>query len=176
MGQETSTPMGVALSAAQENRMKIRIRQCMSTFSELGAHLEQANEWYVVQHQVSTSSLNVIYDRARLCPTPKTCYLSMRLVLNDRISSELMPYVWKIRGNVHIEVRKLRRTTESVTTMNDLFSSTLSSVTARNRQLHHVSSDASIGQAKLLTLRQFYFVYCFLAGIPFKKKEKKILY
>lgn len=36
MGQTTSV---------QEDKMAKRIRQAMGTFADLGAHIEQANEW-----------------------------------------------------------------------------------------------------------------------------------
>ncbi|KAJ0409488.1 hypothetical protein P43SY_002378 [Pythium insidiosum] len=78
MGQNTSTS-----ASLQEELMKKRIRQTMGTFSDLGVHIKQANEW------------------AKLSPTPKTCYLSFRLILNDRLALDLLPYVWKIRGNFY---------------------------------------------------------------------------
>jgi hypothetical protein len=102
-----------------------------------------------------------LYDRAKLCPTPKTCYLSFRMVINEHVSAELLPYVWKVRGNVHIEVRKLRR-------QNDMPSvaSILSGVSAFSRPHWNpsVQDEDVIGHAKLLTVRQFYYIFCFLSG------------
>ncbi|TMW62218.1 hypothetical protein Poli38472_009711 [Pythium oligandrum] len=136
MGQTASTA-----SSAEEERMKKRIRQTMGTFSDFGAHVKHANEW------------------AKLCPTPKTCYLSFRMIVNDRVSMELLPYVWRIRGNVYVEVRKLRRRTEFAN--NSLLPSTLGFTFDANRE----ASEEVIGIPKLLSLRQFYYVFCFLSDI-----------
>ncbi|KAH9100976.1 hypothetical protein Ae201684P_007165 [Aphanomyces euteiches] len=82
MGQRAST---------EESRMQDRASACMGSYVDLGKHVDQANEW------------------AKLCPTPKTCQLRFRIVLNERIAPELIPFMWKLEGNVMIEVRKFRR-------------------------------------------------------------------
>ncbi|KAF1314500.1 E3 ubiquitin-protein ligase rnf8-like isoform x1, partial [Globisporangium splendens] len=135
MGQTTSV---------QEDKMKKRIRQNMGSFLEFGHHLKQANEW------------------ARLCPTPKSCHLAFRVVVNERISAEILPYVWRIRGNVSVEVRKIRRRTETSPMPLDL--DAMSTVMWRNHTMN-LGREASeaIGHAKVLTVRQFYYIYCFLS-------------
>lgn len=121
--------------------MKKRIRQTMGSLVDLEAHLKQANEW------------------ARLCPTPRTCRLSFRVVVNERISAEILPYVWRIRGNVYIEVRKLRREAQFPTTFGDILPLVRGQPT---QEPEHVET---IGRARMLTVRQFYYIYCFLSDI-----------
>ncbi|GLE00309.1 hypothetical protein PINS_up009037 [Pythium insidiosum] len=146
MGQNTSTS-----ASLQEEHMKKRIRQTMGTFSDLGVHVKQANEW------------------AKLSPTPKTCYLSFRLIMNDRLALDLLPYVWKIRGNVHVEVRKLRRRTDVLATVGSLLQLNRGNAASAIRPMptpsHADQCDEVIGHPKLLTLRQFYYVYCFLSDV-----------
>ncbi|KAF0687472.1 Aste57867_20781 [Aphanomyces stellatus] len=108
--------------------MQVRARASMGAYVDLGKHLDQANEW------------------AKLCPTPKTCQLRFRIVLNERIAPELIPFMWKLEGNVMIEARKVRRghpPDDSDT---------------------YVSNN-TIGAAKSLTLDQFYYIYCFLSDV-----------
>ncbi|ETV94026.1 hypothetical protein, variant [Aphanomyces invadans] len=119
MGQRAST---------EETRMQDRARACMGTYMDLGKHIDQANEW------------------AKLCPTPKTCQLRFRIILNERIATELIPFMWKLDGNVMIEVRKFRRRHPP------------------DDSDAHISSN-TIGAAKCLTLYQFYFIYCFLSDV-----------
>ncbi|TYZ58908.1 hypothetical protein PybrP1_009512 [[Pythium] brassicae (nom. inval.)] len=119
MGQTPSAP---------EDKMAKRIRQSMGSFLDFGHHLSQANDW------------------ARQCPTPKTCHLAFRVVINERISAEILPYVWRVRSNVAVEVRKIRRRPESQ----------LETADAINEPAE------AIGHAKLLTVRQFYYIFCFL--------------
>lgn len=87
--------------------MAKRIRQAMGTFADLGAHIEQANEWYdhFFFHLGGEDADCLCSDlmefcRAALCPTPKTCQLAFRIVVSDRVTPELLPYVWRIRDNV----------------------------------------------------------------------------
>ena len=63
------------------------------------------------------------------------------------MSAELLPYVWRLRGNVAIEVRKIRRPVE------------------QQFYLHGTERSETIGQAKTLTVTQFYYIYCFLSDI-----------
>ncbi|CAI5702398.1 hypothetical protein KXD40_005254 [Peronospora effusa] len=116
-------------SSIQEDKMKKRICQTMGTFMDFGTHLKNVNEW------------------AQLCATPKNCYLSFRIVINPKISAELLPYVWRIRDNVAIEVRKMRRPVEL------------------QLCLHATERLETIGQAKTLSVTQFYYIYCFLSDI-----------
>lgn len=105
MGQTTSV---------QEDKMAKRIRQSMGSFVDFGHHIKRANEWYAHRRASPASNLLCLASndktdvcvcsrclvRARLCPTPKTCHLAFRIVVNDRISAEILPYVWRVRGNV----------------------------------------------------------------------------
>ncbi|KAI9917090.1 hypothetical protein PsorP6_018062 [Peronosclerospora sorghi] len=134
MGQTTSI---------QEDKMKKRIRQVMGTFLDLGTHLENANEWA----QVST--------------TPKNCYLSFRIVINPNTSPELLPYLWRIRGNVTIEVRKMRRPVDVQLNPGDV----RASVPRDRTYLYDTERFETIGQAKILTVAQFYYIYCFLSDV-----------
>ncbi|CAI5711642.1 unnamed protein product [Peronospora destructor] len=79
---------------------------------------------------------------AQLCAAPQNCYLSFRIVIDSRTSAKLLPYVWRIHDNVAIEVRKMRRPVEDETERSE-----------------------TIGQAKTLTVTQFYYIYCFLSDI-----------
>ncbi|OQR97258.1 hypothetical protein ACHHYP_12347 [Achlya hypogyna] len=126
MGQRPST---------EEARMTERVQGMIRTFMELGTHIEDANRW------------------AKLCPTPKTCQLRFRLVLNDRIAPEILPYVWKVKGNVLVEARKIRRLPEN-DTPHDM--NTWEALEA----IEH-----TIGTPKALTIQQFYHVYCFLSDV-----------
>ncbi|CAI5714842.1 unnamed protein product [Peronospora destructor] len=76
---------------------------------------------------------------ALLCATPQNCYLSFRIVIDSSTSAKLLPYVWRFHDNVAIEVRKMRRPVED--------------------------GSETIGQAKTLTVTQFYYIYCFLSDI-----------
>ncbi|KAF0736527.1 hypothetical protein LEN26_000303 [Aphanomyces euteiches] len=120
MGQRAST---------EESRMQDRASACMGSYVDLGKHVDQANEW------------------AKLCPTPKTCQLRFRIVLNERIAPELIPFMWKLEGNVMIEVRKFRRR-HAMADESDTY-----------------IANSTIGAAKCLTLSQFYYIYCFLSDI-----------
>lgn len=112
--------------------------------------------------------------RAALCSTPKTCQLAFRIVVSERVTPELLPYVWRIRDNVRrlsmrwrglehqgltqrvwaiqvsIEARKIRRSQELP--LGD------TSILSNN------TDTETIGPAKVLTIRQFYYIYCFLSG------------
>ncbi|DAZ95774.1 TPA: hypothetical protein N0F65_010276 [Lagenidium giganteum] len=133
--------MGQTTSSIPEDKMKKRIRQTMGSFVDLGTHLKQANEW------------------ARLCPTPKTCRLAFRIVVNDRISADMLPYLWRIRGNVYVEVRKVRRQGEVPTS----FGAILPMVMGEPTQ--EAEEPETIGRARVLTVRQFYYIYCFLSDV-----------
>ena len=41
-----------------------------------------------------------IKHRAKLCPTPKTCRLQFRVIVNNQTSPEYLPIVWKMADNV----------------------------------------------------------------------------
>ncbi|CEG47506.1 e3 ubiquitin-protein ligase rnf8-like isoform x1 [Plasmopara halstedii] len=132
MGQTTSI---------QEDKMKKRIRQTMGTFMDFGTHLKNANEW------------------AQICATPKNCYLSFRIVINPEVSAELLPYLWRIRGNVAVEVRKMRRTVERQANLADF------RVEIPRDPSYAQDYLETIGQAKTLTIAQFYYIYCFLSDV-----------
>lgn len=111
--------------------MKKRIRQVMGSFLDFGTHLQNANEW------------------AQNCATPKNCYLSFRVIINPDVSAEVLPYLWRIRGNVAVEVRKLRRPIENQPNMGDF----------------RAERSDTIGRAKTLTIAEFYYIYCFLSDV-----------
>ena len=94
MGQTTSV---------EEQRMHNRIQKYMGTYSHFATHLKEANEWYVVigtTREFDTEIYSVNLYRAKLCPRPKLCRLEFRVVVNPRISTEFLPYVWRIADNV----------------------------------------------------------------------------
>ncbi|EQC24993.1 hypothetical protein SDRG_17113 [Saprolegnia diclina VS20] len=126
MGQRPST---------EEARMADRVASMMRTYMDLGTHIEDANRW------------------ATLCPTPKTCQLRFRLVLNERIAPDVMPYVWKVKGNVMVEARKIRRLPEHDPPRDINTWEALESI------------EHTIGSPKLLTIQQFYYVLCFLSDV-----------
>ncbi|CAH0477665.1 unnamed protein product [Peronospora belbahrii] len=134
--------MGQTLSL-QEDKMKKRIRQSMGTFMDFGTHLKNANEW------------------AQICATPKNCYLSFRIVINSNTSAELLPYMWRIRGNVAVEVRKMRRPVELQLRLDDF----CVDVPRDPAYLYDTRIFETIGHAKTLTVAQFYYIYCFLSDI-----------
>ncbi|KAF4043633.1 C3HC4 type (RING finger) zinc finger protein [Phytophthora infestans] len=132
MGQSTSM---------QEDKMKKRIRQAMGTFMDFGTHLKNANEW------------------ARICTTPKNCYLSFRIVIDPNVSAELLPYLWRIHGNVAVEVRKMRRPVEMQLNLGEF------RLDIPRDATYELESSGTIGQAKTLTIAQFYYIYCFLSDV-----------
>uniref|UniRef100_M4BBK1 RING finger protein 141 n=1 Tax=Hyaloperonospora arabidopsidis (strain Emoy2) TaxID=559515 RepID=M4BBK1_HYAAE len=129
MGQSTSI---------QEDKMKKRARQAMGTFMDFGTHLTNANEW------------------AQICATPKNCYLSFRIVIDRHTSAELLPYVWRLRDKVMVEVRKMRRPVAKPLDVGSLYS---------RSYVGETGSTETIGQAKMLTVAQFYCIYCFLSDV-----------
>jgi hypothetical protein len=150
-------------SSMQEDKMKKRIRQAMGTFMDFGAHLKNANEWYVrtlkwrVGRALTCDGRRL--SRARICTTPKNCYLSFRIVVDPNVSAELLPYVWRIRGNVAVEVRKMRRPVELQLDLGDF------RVEIPRDPSYESESGETIGQAKTLTIAQFYYIYCFLSDV-----------
>ncbi|RHY28604.1 hypothetical protein DYB32_005840 [Aphanomyces invadans] len=129
--------------------MQDRARACMGTYMDLGKHIDQANEW------------------AKLCPTPKTCQLRFRIILNERIATELIPFMWKLDGNVMIEVRKFRRR-HPPDDSDAHISVHIPRLPHRPNLLvltSHLLQSNTIGAAKCLTLYQFYFIYCFLSDV-----------
>jgi len=121
--------------------MKKRIHQVMGSFQDFATHLKQANEW------------------ALACPSPKTCHLSFRVIIKKTISVDILPYVWQMRGNVLVEVRKLRR--QPITYTNTPSTPISGSTNYPNGN----SSNRTIGQVKQLTIQEFYIIYCFLSDI-----------
>ncbi|KAF0687473.1 Aste57867_20782 [Aphanomyces stellatus] len=72
---------------------------------------------------------------ARQCSIPSTCRLRFRILLDD-FTPDCLPFVWRLEDVVRIEAWKMRRSDES-----------------------------TIGEAKSLTVDQFYCIYCFLSDI-----------
>ncbi|OQR97646.1 hypothetical protein THRCLA_06893 [Thraustotheca clavata] len=120
--------------SSEEARISERVEGVIGTFLDLGTHVDEANRW------------------AETCRTPTTCQLRFRLVLNERIPMEMMPYVWKVKGNVMIETRKIRRLSEN-------------QVRDMNTWEALESIEHTIGTPKVLTIQQFYYVYCFLSDV-----------
>lgn len=73
------------------------------------------------------------------------------MVVDAGVAPEVLPYVWRIPGNVSVEVRKMRRREDA-------------EPPARERRNELLGSEETIGQAKTLSVRQFYYIYCFLSG------------
>lgn len=83
-------------------------------------------------------------------------------MVDASVSAEILPYVWRIPGNVSVEARKMRRRVEL------LPGEALSAEDHCNEQ----GTSETIGQAKTLTVRQFYYIYCFLSGAePLRRGE-----
>lgn len=75
------------------------------------------------------------------------------------MSVELLPYLWRIRGNVAVEVRKMRRAVERQLDLGDFCVENPRSPTYASENC------GTIGQAKMLTIAQFYYIYCFLSDV-----------
>lgn len=120
-----------------EKKKGNRIFKVMKKYDDFAVHLIEANEW------------------AKLCPQPRACHLEFRVLINADVPKEYLPYVWKYAKNVQIEVRKLRRVEDPIS----------ASISGQAREVHAGIAGEVIGVPKLMSVHQFYYVYCLLTGL-----------
>ncbi|RLN90004.1 hypothetical protein BBJ28_00020701 [Nothophytophthora sp. Chile5] len=153
MGQTTSI---------QEDKMKKRIRQAMGTFMDFGKHLNNANEWCVPR-------LWKLRSQFAFAVAGESPQLASEAGEDDELTRNAVVdvMVLVVQGAHLYDAKELL----PLLNLGDNFT-----VEVPRDRTYEAESSETIGQAKTLTVAQFYYIYCFLSDCQIcMDKQKQVV-